>query len=53
MIVFIVGFYFSCELMKCMEIKGIDFVFVMMYVGLGNFCEIDVEDFIKYKMDLE
>lgn len=52
-IVLIVSLYFSCELMKCMEIKGIDFVYIILYVGFGNFCDIDVEDLIKYKMDFE
>ena len=30
--------------MKRMEIKGIDFAFVTMHAGLGNFREIDVEE---------
>ena len=38
------GLHFSRELMKRMEIKGIDFAFVTMHAGLGNFREIDVED---------
>ena len=36
-----------------MEIKGIDFAFVTMHCGLGNFREIDVEDLTKHKMDSE
>lgn len=36
------GLHFSRELMKRMEIKGIDFAFVTMHAGLGNFREIDV-----------
>jgi S-adenosylmethionine:tRNA ribosyltransferase-isomerase len=36
-----------------MEIKGINFAFVTMHVGLGNFREIDVEDLTKHKMDSE
>ncbi len=38
------GLHFSRELMKRMEIKGIDFAFVTMHAGLGNFREIDVEE---------
>jgi S-adenosylmethionine:tRNA ribosyltransferase-isomerase len=47
------GLHFSRELMKRMEIKGINFAFVTMHVGLGNFREIDVEDLTKHKMDSE
>ncbi len=47
------GLHFSRELMKRMEIKGIDFSFVTMHCGLGNFREIDVEDLTKHKMDSE
>ncbi len=47
------GLHFSRELMKRLEIKGIDFAFVTMHCGLGNFREIDVEDLTKHKMDSE
>lgn len=47
------GLHFSRELMKRMEIKGIEFAFVTMHAGLGNFREIDVEDLTKHKMDSE
>ena len=47
------GLHFSRELMKRMEIKGIDFAYVTMHCGLGNFREIDVEDLTKHKMDSE
>ena len=47
------GLHFSRELMKRMEIRGIDFAFVTMHAGLGNFREIDVEDLTKHKMDSE
>ena len=45
--------HFSRELMKRLEIKGIDFAFVTMHAGLGNFRDIDVEDLTKHKMDSE
>lgn len=45
--------HFSRELMKRMEIKGIDFAYVTMHAGLGNFRDIDVEDLTKHKMDSE
>ena len=47
------GLHFSRELMKRMEIKGIDFAFITMHAGLGNFREIDVEDLTKHKVDSE
>lgn len=45
--------HFSRELMKRMEIKGIDFAYVTLHAGLGNFRDIDVEDLTKHKMDSE
>ena len=47
------GLHFSRELMKRMEIKGIQQAFVTMHVGLGNFRSIDVEDLTKHKTDSE
>lgn len=47
------GLHFSRELMKRLEIKGIDFAEVTLHVGLGNFREIDVEDLSKHKTDSE
>lgn len=47
------GLHFSRELMKRMEIKGIDTAFVTSHMSLGNFREIDVEDLTKHKMDSE
>ena len=47
------GMHFSRELMKRMEIKGIEFAFITLHVGLGNFREVDVEDLTKHKMDSE
>jgi S-adenosylmethionine:tRNA ribosyltransferase-isomerase len=47
------GLHFSRELMKRMEIKGIEFAFITLHAGLGNFREIDVEDLTKHKTDSE
>ena len=47
------GLHFSRELMKRMEIKGIDTAFVTSHMSLGNFRDIDVEDLTKHKMDSE
>jgi len=47
------GMHFSRELMKRMEIKGIEKTFITSHMSLGNFREIDVEDLTKHKMDSE
>ncbi len=47
------GMHFSRELMKRLEIKGIDFAEVTLHVGLGNFRDVDVEDLTKHRMDSE
>ncbi len=47
------GLHFSRQLLKRMEIKGIDFAYITMHCGLGNFREIDVEDLTKHKVDSE
>jgi len=45
--------HFSRELMKRMEIKGVEFAFLTLHAGLGNFRDIDVEDLTKHKTDSE
>lgn len=47
------GLHFSRELMKRMEIKGVESGFVTLHSGLGNYREIDVEDLTKHRMDSE
>ena len=47
------GMHFSRELMKRLEIKGVEFAFITLHVGLGNFRHVDVEDLTKHKMDSE
>ena len=47
------GLHFSRELMKRMEIRGINFAYVTLHCGLGNFHGIEVEDLTKHKMDSE
>ena len=43
--------HFSRELMKRLEIKGVDFAYITLHAGLGNFRDIDVEDLTKHKME--
>ncbi len=47
------GLHFSRELMKRMEIKGINLTELTLHIGLGTFRSIDVEDLSKHKMDAE
>ena len=47
------GLLFTREVMKRMEIKGIEKAAVTLHVGLGTFRNVDVEDLTKHKMDSE
>ena len=47
------GLHFSKQLMKRMEIKGVNLAEVTLHVGLGTFRSIEVEDLSKHKMDSE
>jgi S-adenosylmethionine:tRNA ribosyltransferase-isomerase len=47
------GLHFSRELLKRMELKGVDFAKVTLHVGLGSFRSVEVEDLTKHKMDSE
>ena len=47
------GLHFSRELMKRMEIRGINFAFITLHCGLGSFDPIEVEDLTKHKMSSE
>jgi len=49
----ITGLHFSRELLKRMEIKGVERAFITMHCGLSNFRDIDVEDLTKHKMESE
>jgi S-adenosylmethionine:tRNA ribosyltransferase-isomerase len=47
------GLHFSRELLKRLEIKGLEFAEITLHIGLGTFRSIDVEDLSKHKMDAE
>ena len=47
------GLHFSRELIKRLELKGVNFAEITLHVGLGNFRSIDVEDLTKHKCDSE
>lgn len=47
------GMHFSRELVKRLEIKGVNFAEITLHIGLGTFRPIEVEDLRKHKMDAE
>ncbi len=47
------GLHFSRELIKRLEIKGVNFAEATLHTGLGTFRPIEVEDLSKHKMDAE
>ena len=47
------GLHFSREMMKRLEIRGINTAFITLHCGLGVFHSIEVEDLTKHKMDSE
>ncbi|HON19078.1 MAG TPA: tRNA preQ1(34) S-adenosylmethionine ribosyltransferase-isomerase QueA [Salinivirgaceae bacterium] len=47
------GLHFSRELLKRLDIIGVQKTFITLHAGLGNFRNVDVEDLTKHKMDSE
>lgn len=47
------GLHFTKQVMKRLEIKGIDLSPITLHSGLGSFRAVDVEDLTKHKMDSE
>ncbi len=47
------GLHFSENLIRKLEIKGIEFAQVTLHTGLGTFSPIEVEDITKHKMEAE
>ena len=47
------GMHFSRELLKRLEVKGVEQAYITVHSGLGNFREIDVEDLTQHRMDSE
>ena len=47
------GLHFSRQLLKRLELKGIDMAEITLHVGLGTFRSVEVEDLTKHKMDSE
>ncbi len=47
------GMHFTPQLLKRLELKGIEIAPITLHVGLGTFRQVDVEDLTKHKMDSE
>ena len=47
------GLHFTRQLLKRLQIKGVDMTYVTLHIGLGTFRPVDVEDLTKHKMDSE
>jgi S-adenosylmethionine:tRNA ribosyltransferase-isomerase len=47
------GLHFTQQVMKRMEIKGVEIAPITLHIGLGTFRPVDVEDLTKHKMDSE
>lgn len=47
------GLHFSRELLKRLEIKGVNFSHITAHVGLGSFKPVEVEDLTKHKTESE
>lgn len=47
------GMHFTPQIVKRLELKGVQMAAITLHVGLGTFREVDVEDLTKHKMDSE
>lgn len=47
------GLHFSREILKRLELQGVEHCFVTLHTGLGSYRAVEVEDLSKHKMDSE
>lgn len=47
------GMHFTPQLLKKLELEGVNLAPITLHVGLGTFRSVDVEDLTKHKMDSE
>jgi S-adenosylmethionine:tRNA ribosyltransferase-isomerase len=47
------GMHFTKNVVRRMEINGVDFTPVTLHIGIGTFRQVDVEDLTKHKTDSE
>lgn len=49
----IAGMHFTKNIVRRMEINGVDFVPLTLHIGIGTFRQVEVEDLTKHKTDSE
>ena len=47
------GIHFTKNIMRRMEINGVDFAPITLHIGIGTFRQVEVEDLTKHKTDSE
>lgn len=47
------GLHFTRELLKRLELLGVEELFVTLHIGIGTFSPVEVEDLSKHRMDSE
>jgi S-adenosylmethionine:tRNA ribosyltransferase-isomerase len=47
------GIHFTPQMLKRLELQGVDIETITLHLGLGTFRSVDVEDLTKHKMDSE
>lgn len=47
------GFFFTRQIMRKLEIQGVDTEYITLHTGFGSFREVEVEDLSKHRMDSE
>lgn len=47
------GMHFTKNIVRKMEIKGVDFAELTLHIGIGTFRHVEVEDLTKHKTDSE
>ena len=47
------GLHFTRELLKRLELKGVEQTFLTLHMGIGSFNSVEVEDLSKHRMDSE
>jgi S-adenosylmethionine:tRNA ribosyltransferase-isomerase len=47
------GLHFTRELLKRLELQGVEQTYVTLHIGIGTFSPVEVEDLSKHRMDSE
>lgn len=47
------GLHFTRELLKRLELQGVEQTYITLHIGIGTFSPVEVEDLSKHRMDSE